>query len=56
MVAFDWNNGKNVMAKAILPMSFEFWYRPGPVFDSGMLLSGDELSRLFRRRPKVSAK
>jgi len=41
VLAFDWNNGKNLMAKAILPVSFEFWYRPGPRLDLGLILSGD---------------
>ena len=41
VLAFDWNNGKNLMAKAILPVSFEFWYRPSQRVDIGLLLSGD---------------
>jgi hypothetical protein len=41
ILAFDWNNGKNLMARAILPTSLEFWYRPGPKFDLGLLVSGD---------------
>jgi len=41
VLAFDWNNGKNLMAKAILPVSLEFWYRPGQRVDLGLLVSGD---------------
>jgi len=41
ILALDWNNGKNLMAKAILPASLEFWYRPGARVDLGFLLSGD---------------
>lgn len=41
ILALDWNNGKNLMAKAILPVSLEFWYRPGRRVDLGLLLSGD---------------
>lgn len=41
IVALDWNNGKNLSAKAILPASLEFWYRTGPKLDLGLLVSGD---------------
>ena len=51
IVALDWNNGKNLMAKAILPASLEFWYRPGPAADLGLLLSGD--GNNFRGDPEI---
>jgi len=51
VVAFDWNNGKNLTAKAILPVSFEFWYRPGSRIDLGLLVAGDGNS--FRGDPTV---
>jgi hypothetical protein len=41
VIAFDWNNGNNLMAKAILPVSLEFWYRQSPKLDLGLLVSGD---------------
>ena len=41
VLAFDWNNGKNMMAKAILPVSLEFWYRPNQRLDLGLLVTGD---------------
>jgi hypothetical protein len=41
VLALDWNNGKNLMAKAILPVSLEFWYRPSQRLDLGLLVSGD---------------
>ncbi len=41
ILAFDWNNGKNLMARAILPASLEFWYRHSPRLDLGLLVSGD---------------
>jgi len=41
VLGFDWNNGKNLMAKAILPVSLEFWYRPGAFADVGFVVSGD---------------
>lgn len=41
ILAFDWNNGKNLMARAIIPSSLEIWYRPGPRVDLGLLVSGD---------------
>jgi hypothetical protein len=41
VIAFDWNNGKNLMAKAILPVSLEFWYRSSPRVDLGLIVSGD---------------
>ena len=41
ILAVDWNNGKNLMVKAILPASLEFWYRPGARVDLGLLVSGD---------------
>jgi hypothetical protein len=41
VLGFDWNNGKNMLAKAILPVSFEFWYRPSQYIDLGLLMSGD---------------
>ncbi|UCE24441.1 MAG: hypothetical protein JSU74_14350 [Candidatus Zixiibacteriota bacterium] len=51
ILAFDWNNGKNLMARAILPASFEFWYRPDPIFDIGLLVSGD--GNNFRGDPEI---
>ncbi|HWR84204.1 MAG TPA: DUF6268 family outer membrane beta-barrel protein [Candidatus Deferrimicrobium sp.] len=51
ILAFDWNNGKNLMAKAILPASLEFWYRPVAAVDLGLLLSGD--GNNFRGDPDV---
>lgn len=51
ILAFDWNNGKNLMAKAILPASFEFWYRPAARIDLGLLVSGD--GNNFRGDPAV---
>lgn len=41
IVAIDWNNGKNLSAKAILPASLELWYRTSPKLDLGLLVSGD---------------
>jgi len=41
VLAFDWNNGKNLMVKAILPASLEFWYRSSSRLDLGLLVSGD---------------
>ncbi len=41
VLAFDWNNGKNLMTKAILPVSLEFWYRPSQRVDLGLRVSGD---------------
>lgn len=41
VLALDWNNGKNMMARAIVPVSLEFWYRPNPRLDLGLVLSGD---------------
>ena len=41
LLGFDWNNGRNLMAKAILPVSLEFWYRPSQKLDLGLLVSGD---------------
>jgi hypothetical protein len=51
ILAFDWNNGKNLMAKAILPATLEFWYRPAAIVDLGLLLSGD--GNNFRGDPAV---
>jgi hypothetical protein len=51
VLALDWNNGKNLMAKAILPVSFEFWYRPGRRLDLGLLMSGD--GNNFRGDPAI---
>lgn len=51
ILAFDWNNGKNLMARAILPASLEFWYRPGARVDLGLLVSGD--GNNFRGDPDV---
>jgi hypothetical protein len=41
VLAFDWNNGRNMMVHGIIPASFEFWYRPNPRFDLGLVVSGD---------------
>lgn len=41
VLAFDWNNGRNMMVRGILPASFEFWYRPDARFDLGLVVSGD---------------
>lgn len=41
VLAFDWNNGRNVMARGIIPVSLEFWYRPDRRLDLGLVLSGD---------------
>ncbi|MDH3891416.1 MAG: DUF6268 family outer membrane beta-barrel protein [candidate division Zixibacteria bacterium] len=41
LLAFDWNNGKNLQAKAILPVSVEFWYRHSQRLDLGLMTSGD---------------
>jgi hypothetical protein len=51
ILALDWNNGKNLMAKAILPASLEFWYRPVAAVDLGLLVSGD--GNNFRGDPDV---
>jgi len=51
VLALDWSNGKNLMAKAILPASLEFWYRPAAVVDLGLLVSGD--GNNFRGDPAV---
>lgn len=41
VMALDWNNGRNMMLRGIFPASFEFWYRPGPRLDLGLIVSGD---------------
>lgn len=41
VLAVDWNNGSNLMVKAILPVSLEFWYRPGARVDFGLVVAGD---------------
>jgi len=41
VIAFDWNNGENLIAKAILPVSLEFWYRSNSHLDVGIVVSGD---------------
>lgn len=41
VLTFDWNSGKNLTAKAILPTSLEFWYSPSQRVDLGLLVSGD---------------
>ncbi|UCG62020.1 MAG: hypothetical protein JSV52_01645 [Candidatus Zixiibacteriota bacterium] len=51
ILAVDWNNGKNLMAKAILPASVEFWYRTCPRLDLGLLVSGD--GNNFRGDPAI---
>jgi hypothetical protein len=51
VLALDWNNGKNLMARAILPANLEFWYRPGTRVDLGLLLSGD--GNNFRGDPDI---
>lgn len=51
VLAVDWNNGKNLSVRAILPTSLEFWYRPGPMFDLGLLVSGDGDN--FRGDPEI---
>jgi hypothetical protein len=51
VVAFDWNNGKNLMARAIVPTTVEFWYRPGAAVDLGLLVSGD--GNNFRGDPDI---
>jgi hypothetical protein len=51
ILAFDWNNGKNLMAKAVVPVSFEFWYRPGSKLDLGLVMSGD--GNNFRGDPAI---
>lgn len=51
IVAFDWNNGKNLMARGILPANLEFWYRPGATVDLGLLVSGD--GNNFRGDPEI---
>lgn len=51
ILAFDWNNGSNLLAKAIIPVSFEFWYRPCKKADIGLLISGD--GNNFRGDPRI---
>ena len=51
VLAFDWNNGKNLMARGIIPTSLEFWYRPGPRVDLGLVVSGD--GNNFRGDPDI---
>jgi hypothetical protein len=41
VVGFDWNNGRNLTARAIVPTSLEFWYRPNATLDLGVVVSGD---------------
>lgn len=41
ILALDWNNGSNMMARAILPANLEFWYSAGPRLDLGLKASGD---------------
>jgi hypothetical protein len=41
VLVFDWNNGSNLKAEGSLPSNLEFWYRPGPVLDLGLLLEVD---------------
>jgi hypothetical protein len=51
VLAFDWNNGKNLMVKGILPASLEFWYSPGSRVDLGLLVAGD--GNNFRGDPAI---
>lgn len=41
VLAFDWNNGKNLQFKAILPVSLEFWCRHSERLDVGLVTAGD---------------
>jgi hypothetical protein len=41
VLAFDWNNGSNLSARAIIPTSLEFRYRPHQRVILGLVVSGD---------------
>ena len=41
VLAFDWNNGKNLSWSAILPASSEFWYQSSEKLRLGMVLGVD---------------
>ena len=41
VLTLDWNNGNNLVAKAILPSSLEFWYSANKQIDLGILMFGD---------------
>lgn len=41
LLGLDWNNGRNLMIRAIIPDALEFWYRPDPRMYLGLLVSGD---------------
>ena len=51
VLAFDWNNGKSLLVKGIVPVSLELWYRYKPKVDIGLLLAGD--GNNFRGDPAV---
>jgi len=41
VLALDWNNGSTLMAEGTLPSNLEFWFRPGPLLDLGLMLELD---------------
>ncbi len=41
VLAFNWNNGKNMRWDTILPVSSEFWHAPNKSFEWGLLLKVD---------------
>lgn len=51
ILAFDWNNGRNLAARAIIPTNLEMWYRPAAAIDVGLVLSGD--GNNFRGDPDI---
>lgn len=51
ILAFDWNNGRNLAARGIIPNNLELWYRPAAAIDVGLVLSGD--GNNFRGDPDI---
>ena len=41
IISFEWNNGSNLKANAILPISMEFWYIMSKSIELGIVLNGD---------------
>jgi len=41
VLALKWNNGKNMKASMILPVTFDFWYRINQRIDIGVVIGGD---------------
>lgn len=41
IIAFEWNNGSNLKANAILPINMELWYIMSTSIEMGIVLAGD---------------